>query len=452
MHAIGLDIGTTSLCAVVLDVATGRVVETVTQENDSALPAAHAWERMQDPARILSAAEALVERLIRTHAPVAAIGVTGQMHGIVYLNKAGDAVSPLYTWQDGRGGLPYRDGQSYADYLTKVTGYQVASGYGMATHLYNAEQGLVPQDAVCLCTIHDYVAMRLAGRPAPVLHPSDAASLGLYDAQAGAFDGAALAKVGLDPALLPAVSPDAVVLGKTSEGIPVASAVGDNQASFAGAVRGGERSVLVNVGTGSQVSLLSDSPHTAPGVEARPYENGTYLLVGSSLCGGRAYAALADFYNELIAAATGAPCERIYDVMASLAERATGEPLTVLTTFDGTREDPALRGSVTGIGLSNFTPGHLTAGVLDGMVAELYGLYMAMAQDKRPTQLVGSGNGIRKNPLLAQRFAAAFQLPLSIPVHTEEAAFGAALFGLTAAGVFPDLSAAQLLIRYEEEQ
>ena len=40
---------------------------------------------------------------------IAVIGITGQMHGIVYTDCNGMAISPLYTWQDGRGNLPYGD-------------------------------------------------------------------------------------------------------------------------------------------------------------------------------------------------------------------------------------------------------------------------------------------------------------------------------------------------------
>lgn len=92
------------------------------------------------------------------------IGITGQMHGIVYTDIQGNAVSPLYTWQDGRGNLNYRENQSYAAYLSDITGCPVATGYGLVTHFYNVQNRLVPTNATKLCTIMDYAVMKLSGK------------------------------------------------------------------------------------------------------------------------------------------------------------------------------------------------------------------------------------------------------------------------------------------------
>lgn len=106
------------------------------------------------------------------------IGVTGQMHGILYLNEQGEAVSPLYTWQDGRGNQLYRDNKTYAAYLSDETGYALATGFGLVTHFYNQVNGLVPGDAKQICTIMDYVVMKLAGQKTPLTDYSNGASIG----------------------------------------------------------------------------------------------------------------------------------------------------------------------------------------------------------------------------------------------------------------------------------
>lgn len=86
------------------------------------------------------------------------------------------------------------------------------------------------------------------------------------------------------------------------------------------------------------------------------------------------------------------------------------------------------------------------------MAQELYGLYLEMlrAGAKMPQMLTGSGNAIRKNPALRQAFELLFGMPLYIPAHNEEAAFGAALYAMAASGLASSLRAAQALIRYEE--
>ena len=62
--------------------------------------------------------------------------------------------------------------------------------------------------------------------------------------------------------------------------------------------------------------------------------------------------------------------------------------------------------------------------------------------------IVGSGNGIRKNPALVKMFEDKFGAKMKVPEHLEEASFGAALFGLIACGVFKSAKEAQRIIRY----
>ena len=63
------------------------------------------------------------------------------------------------------------------------TGISAASGYGLITHLYNLRNGLVPRDAVSLCTVADYLGMVLTGRKYPLVHVSNAASLGFLTSE-----------------------------------------------------------------------------------------------------------------------------------------------------------------------------------------------------------------------------------------------------------------------------
>lgn len=444
---IGLDTGTTSISAVAVDTVSGALPRAVTVPNDSALPSPDGVSRLQDPARIAKTALALKEALAAEFSPVAAIGVTGQMHGILYLDRAGRAVSPLYTWQDGRGNRPYGD-SSYAAYLTARSGYALASGFGLVTHFINREQGLVPAEAVTFCTIQDYIAMLLAHREAPLVHASSAASFGCFDLAAHTFDSSAIEKVELDSAFLPAVMAETAVIGQDC-GVPVAAAIGDNQASVLGSLRE-NADILVNIGTGSQVSAVVSTPAPFPAGAVRPYVDGKFLLAGSPLCGGRAYALLHRFFARC-AERFGGDVRDIYDVMNDMAaEQPEDHTLTVDTRFCGTRNDPTLRGAVSEISEGNFTPEQLTRGVLWGMAAELRGLYGEMPLLSPAVGLVGSGNAVRKNPVLRRYLEEQFGLPLKLPAHREEAAFGAAVFAAAAAGVYRDIPTAQAaMIHYE---
>lgn len=427
MKAIGIDLGTTSICGVVIDTDTGKVLRSRTENSNAFIPDTAPWERIQSPDVILNLATDILDGFLTDD--IACIGVTGQMHGIVYTDQNGIAVSPLYTWQDGRGNLPFGD-TTYAAHLGSHT------GYGHVTDFYNRQNGLVPPTAVGYCTIHDYLVMRLCGLKKAVIHVSDAASFGLYDLATNttSYD------VDMD------VAADYRIAG-TYKGIPVSVAIGDNQASVFSCLSTTD-DVLINVGTGSQVSVISDTVRTGVGLETRPYFENKYLIVGAALCGGKAFAVLKDFYAKLLSYVSDVNGGAVYGIMDAMLEKVNSTSLTVDTRFEGTRADETLRGSITGISTENFTPEDLTYGVLEGMMAELYGMYADMQTPC--TGIVGSGNGIRKNPALARIAERRFGGKLKVPAHTEEAAFGAALFALIAAGHFENMAAVRSIIAYEE--
>ena len=213
-----------------------------------------------------------------------------------YVDGEGNALSPLYTWQDGRGGLPLSQGKSACQLLGEK-GARCAPGYGMGTHLYNLKMGLVPPEAQSFCTLADWLGVALTGRERPLLHQSQAAALGLYDSASRSFQEEIARSVGMNPALFPSVTGELSLLGEY-RGVPVSVSLGDNQASFLGSVRQARQTLLVNVGTGAQISLYAERPFQAPGAESRPFLGSSCLLVGSTLCGGAAYAALEGFFRE----------------------------------------------------------------------------------------------------------------------------------------------------------
>lgn len=452
MKFIGLDIGTTSVCGVCIDSDTGKVLQTCNRPNNTNLSVAFPWQKQQDAEKLVAIVRSILQDLLVQQGAVDGIGVTGQMHGIVYVNAKGKAVSPLTTWQDGSGNEPYQEGKNYAQWMMEHTGMALATGYGSVTHYYNTVNSAVPADAVSFCTIHDYVVMNLTGRTTPLVHPSDGASFGLYDLKKQCFDVASIERIGMDPSVFPQIARGYAVAGQTTEGIPVAVAIGDNQASVLGSLQNMDRSILINVGTGSQIScVIDEAPHNSM-LDCRPLVDGHYLLVGSSLCGGRAYAILERFLRDTAQCICGVPVTEAYtamnQVMAGYIEPA--EPLIVDTAFSGTRMNPAKRGSIIGINIDNLTMANLCHGVMSGMAEELYELYAQMKPfiHTKPDRIIGSGNGIRKNLYLQQRFTEKFAMPMGIPDHLEEAAYGATLFAMVACGAVATITEAQQRIQY----
>ena len=439
MISIGIDLGTTTISAVVFETGSfkgaepGKLLEARTIPGSGFLKTPYEWERLQDPEKICARAQTLLEELLRAYPQTLAIGLTGQMHGIVYIDREGRSVSPLYTWQDKRGNLPeFGPGgkKTLAEWVREETESQVYSGYGLMTHLYHCKKGLIPPESAGICTIADYLGMRLTGSKRPLMHISNGASLGFFDSREGRFEEEVMGRLGMDVSVLPRLTKGFSCLGDY-RGIPVGAALGDSQASFLGSVGMRENAVLVNVGTGGQVSVLSQQYFEAPGIEARPLTEGKYLLTGSCLCGGRAYAILERFLRSY-AKEAGAEEVSQYEIMERLARRGRQQrqgAMKVTTAFCGSRTNPELRGSITNIGEDNFTPQGLVYGVLEGMAQELFDLYQVIRREKGicAQYLTGSGNGLRKNQVLQEIFSDLFGTRLRPAPYQEEAACGAAL-------------------------
>ncbi len=427
MYAIGIDIGTSSVCGIRYNIDK-HTMRSVTLPNDSAIKSENTYEKIQDPQRILEIVKNIIDEFIEDREGVTSIGVTGQMHGILYVDHDGNAVSPLYTWQDGRGNLMMSSDESYASALSRYSLEQVATGYGLVTHYYNQLNDLIPSEAVGLCTVMDYVVMKLTGLKSPVIEYSNAASLGFFDKLELRFDFERIRAAGVDYKFLPEVVPAKEPAGLYN-GIAVYPAIGDNQAAFLGSVEDVTEEVHITVGTSSQISIFTPDYVSIPTIDTRPLPGGGYILVGAELCGGYALSILKDFFAATVRDITGESVadNLIYDAMSRM-HRSIGDRLKVDTRFDGTRIDPNSRGCISEISSTNFLPGNLVDGFICGLSEALYNYYMLFPESlkKNKTHIVASGNGMRKNKHLREAFAYRFKMPVVLSASLEEAAFGAA--------------------------
>lgn len=433
MNVIGIDIGTTSVSGVVMELLSGKQIASKTLPNNTEV-AGEAWANEQDAEKIYEVCRNLIGEFTKKYPGIKGIGFTGQMHGIVYLDKEGNALSNLYTWEDERGNLSYRDGLSYAGYLQRATGYPMSTGFGLTTHFYNQINGLVPEGTCKISTIMDYVAMRLCGQQEPVIHVSNAASLGLFDIAQGCFDRAALQAVQIDPAILPAVYKKEEIIGETENGYAVVIPIGDNQAGILGVIQD-ESDVVLNIGTSSQISAVCSGTQAPDGLDCRPYVAGKYIMLGAGLCGGISFSLLNDFFRDVCRWLTvDVPKDQMFSLMMEGAEKAYEEEdgLKVHTLFRGRRDAPHLRGSIENINMLNLTPGNLVLGFYRGVCEEMYEAYRRMPVFRERGRLVLSGNALRNNRLLRQICRDTFQREVYFSAQKEEAAVGAAKLAMCA--------------------
>ncbi len=455
MRAIGIDIGTTSICLGVYEEETGRL-SVVHQEKNHFLEGTF----RQDPDRIYAVVKEMLDNFLQsddsTDRP-SAIGISSQMHGILYVDRAGRAVSPYYTWKEESGNETFGE-ETYASYLSRVTGCEMYTGYGSVTHFSLQQTGQIPAQAVYLANIGDYIAMRLCNAKEPVMSPSIAASLGGFGLQERCFAMEALERAGVATSYYPQVRAAGFVLG-AYEGIPVTCAQGDNQASFYAAIGEKQEALSVNVGTGSQVSLFHRELIEGTEAEIRPFTEKGFLYVQASVNGGKVYERLAEFVKGTVFAVTGIETD-VYEKLGEAGAQVPATDLRITPLLYGSRQrqasdesakrqaaenltlgrnvgrpapkKPAPGGSVTGLTAGNFTLGHMVRAYVAGMALELYRMYEqlpeVLKQGKR--EIIASGNGIRKNRLLRQEVERLFGLPVRFRDIEEEAAAGAAMWAL----------------------
>ena len=474
----GLDVGTTTLSAVILDAETGQPRATCTIPNSAGMrPGTTALGRAELNLNLLRtlAVRALAEAVARTgdsRHEIRGLGVTGQQHGVAFLAGDGEPLRPAITWQDRRVEEPVaQGGESYlhqflgraggTDAFTRM-GCVPAAGFMGPTLYWLKHHDQLPGPPATACFIPDAIVSFLSGCP-PCTDPTNGGSSGIFDVVARQWAWDLIGRLDLPVAILPKVRDSGDLVGRLDPSLaartelPVHTAVyvgiGDNQASFLGSVREPGDSILLNVGTGSQVSTMMGAFQRLPGIDTRYFPGGHYLLVGAGLFGGQSYALMRHFFRQIGEAFFGGlGDEDIYDRMTQLAActLAGSQGLRFSPLFTGTRQDPSLQACLSGIGTDNLTPGCLVRALLEGIAEAFHALFQRMlpAIGNR-TQLVGAGNGLRRNRLLAQILAMRFDMPLHIAAR-EEAATGAALLAAKADGFFESLEEAMASVRYSE--
>ncbi len=468
--ALALDLGTTSIAAVAV-AADGRLVAHVQLPNDSAvggLPAGHAE---QNPLRIRELAGAVLRRLADSlPEPPHCLGITGQMHGGLVVDAGRRPLMNLMTWQDRRANLP--DTEQTGTYLETLlrncpesalhaTGCRPAAGFLAVTLFVLTRQKktdfcAAPGDGRRAACVADWITAELTNGPI-VTDPGDAASWGVYDLECHNWNDALLAACGLTRTLMPEVRESGAVLGglcrqmaqttSLPEGLPVCNAIGDNQAAVLGSVPAGSPAIQINVGTGGQINWPIDRFMRLEGMETRYLPVGRLMLVGPGLSGGDAYAWVNRTAAKWLAAfGIEKSTDEIYACMnelaASLSEIDDGlvcEPL-----FRGSRWKPAARGEFRGVTFDNFSLGHVSRAVLRGIAEGMYSFYAGAGRSQPASlaRIIGSGNGLRNNPLLVREIGQRFSRPVWFPSHSQEAAYGAALLAGASTGVWPDLETA----------
>src|SRR5215213_1650361 len=214
---LGVDVGTSGVKAILVDPA-GDVVASATTALTLATPRP-GWAE-QDPEAWWRASVASIRRVTESapDARVAGVGISGQMHSSVFLDRSGDVIRPALLWCDGRTTAECREitervgGEARLRDLAAnpaLEGFTLPKVLWLRNHEPEAFRRL---SRVLLAK--DYVRWRLTGEMAT--EPSDASATLMYDTAHLRWSSEIMKAVELPTSLLPEVGPSAGVLGRVS--------------------------------------------------------------------------------------------------------------------------------------------------------------------------------------------------------------------------------------------
>jgi xylulokinase len=435
--AYGLDVGTTSLKGIALS-ADGTVVASASADYPLMTP--HPGWSEQDPELWWRAAEDVLARLRTAAGPPAGIGLTGQMHGLVALDAAGAVIRPAILWNDQRTAAQVAQIESAVglERLIELTGNRALTGFTAPKLLWMREHE--PENFARIARImlpKDYVRLRLCGEWATDM--ADASGTGLLDVGARRWSGPVLEALSLDPAMLPPLLEGPQESGRTADGVPIAAGGGDQAAGAlgVGVARPGPLSVVL----GTSGVVFAAAERYAPEPEGRLHAfchavpdtwhvMGVMLSAAGSLQWARDTLAPGVAFDELVASAAGwAP---------------GAEGLTFLPYLAGERTphaDPDARAAFAGLGLRH-DRGALIRAVLEGVAFGLRDCLDLVTGVGIPAPRGRASGGGANSDLWLSIVASVLEMEIERVSVSEGGAFGAALLGGVAAGIWDDVETA----------
>jgi xylulokinase len=433
---IGLDIGTSSVKALLMDEAQ-RTIASASAPLSVSRP--HPGWSEQNPDDWTEAADAAMLDLKRGHAAAMAqvrgIGLSGQMHGATLLGRDHRPLRPCILWNDGRSAVEAR---ALDDAVThRITGNLAMPGFTapkLAWVMAHEPEVFAATRMVLLPK--DFVRLWLTGEL--VSEPSDAAGTLWLDTGKRQWSDEMLARTGLDRSHMPrlvegtqasgAVRPDLAARWGLPAGVVVAGGGGDNAASAAGvgAVRPGTG--FVSLGTSGVIFLSADRHRPNPGRAVHAFCHavpGTWHQMGVTLSAASAL--------DWLAGALGRPVAGLFEGLPAAVDAPPAEQFLPYLSGERTpHNDVAIRAAFAGLSHET-TPASLARAAMAGVAFALRdGLEALTVPLADPPALLAVGGGSR-SPYWLSMISTVLGVPLHLPADGDfGAAFGAARLGLIA--------------------
>ncbi len=446
---LGLDIGTGGTRAVLVD-QRGKLTASAAVEH-VAFRSTHPGWAEQDPEDWWRAAQSAIRSVIATAgAPrIDAVGLTGQMHGAVMLDAAGEVLRPSLIWCDQRTDeeCDWLHAEIGRERLIELTANPALPNFTLTKLLWvrKHEPQIFARIAHVLCP-KDYVRYRLTETYA--MDVQEASGTLLLDVAHRRWSSEVARIAGIPESWLPELFESQEVCAKVSggagdiglaAGTPVVAGAGDQGAGAVGMGILAPGSVSATIGTSGVVFAATAAPTRDPlgrlhtfchAVPERWHVMGVTQAAGLSL----------RWLRDMIAPGVD------YDTLtAGAAQIAAGSDGLLWTPYLLGERTPHLdsnaRAAFVGLTASH-TSAHLVRAVMEGVAYSLKDTFTLFAEREIPVKGVRLGGGGARGPLWREIQAAVYGYTSDILVAEEGAAFGAALLAGVGVGVWADLEAA----------
>jgi xylulokinase len=452
---IGLDVGTGGARAVVVD-ESGEIVAEASSEYPLHSP--HPGWTEQDPADWWEGTKEVIKKVAtETGEQIAGIGLTGQMHGSVFLDSSDEVIRPALLWNDQRTDRQCETITSAVgeERLISIAGNPALTGFQAPKIVWLGEEE--PDNFGRISHVllpKDYVRLQLTGEYAT--DASDAAGTLLLDMRARDWSAEILDALEIPQGWMPEVyeGPESTGVIRESvaeelvlpQGIPVAAGGGDNAAAAVGTGIVGPG--LVNSSVGTSGVLFAHASDFNPDPSGRLHAfchavPGAYHLMGVTLSAGGSLSwwreSLGGDYGELVEAASGV--------------QAGSEGLVFLPYLSGERTpylDPKARGAFFGLTARHGVE-HMTRAVMEGVIFSLRDSLQIMRGLGVPVEDVRATGGGARSVLWRQLQADIYSTPIRRTVADEGPAYGAALLAGVASGTYADVDEAVSVVKLREE-
>lgn len=450
-YQLGIDVATTGTKSLLID-ESGDVVAVGSSEYEFQTPRP-LWSE-QDPrvwweGAVSSIREALSSADADPKA-VRGVGLTGQMHGLVVLDEAGEVLRPAILWNDQRTGAECDEIRERVgrEHLIQTTGNDALAGFTAPKILWvrNHEPEVYDRIAHVLLP-KDYVRYRLTGEFA--LDRAGGSGTILFDLERRDWSDEVLDALEIPRGWLPETHEGPEVTGRIrgeassatglAEGTPVVAGGGDQQAQAVGVGAVEEGTCALTLGTSGVVFAPTERPAVDPDGRIHAFCHaapdrwnvmGVVLSAAGSL----------QWYRDTLA--HDRPFDELVEPAGDVEPGSNG--LLYLPYLTGERTphpDPMARGAFVGLTVRH-DQSHLTRAVLEGVAFALKDSFELIRGMGRPVEDVHISGGGSRSPLWRQILADVFEAPLHTVNTTEGASYGAALLAGVGSGTWNGVSEA----------